>query len=127
MSLATRVFLLMVLVALPIFAIVVAQEVQLRAARRAEIVEETPAAATLAASRQARVISSAQTLLALAARIPAVRTLAPGECTRELARLAATLPGINGLAAISPNGTSYCSNNTDGTTAQVADRPYFQD
>lgn len=64
MALATRLFLLIVLGSLPIFAIVVAQEVQLRAARRTEVIQQTGTAADLVAARQARVSTSAQTLLA---------------------------------------------------------------
>jgi two-component sensor histidine kinase len=127
MSLPTRLFLLTLLVALPIFGILFAQQGQLLASRRADILADAKSLVAVAAAQQTRSSAAAQTLLVLAANVPAVRALDPTECSLELAKMVTTIPGISGIAAWSARGDRYCTNNPDAPRVEITDRPYFQE
>ena len=125
MSLATRLFLLTLLTALPIFVILFALERVQIADRRTEVIASARSAAALAVVRQNRNPNSAAAVLSLVARIPAVRNREAEQCAAELARFVATLHGVLGLAAYSPNGQAVCASDDAVTSLQPHLQPYF--
>ena len=87
MTLAQRLFLLVVVALLPALAIQAYNELDLRRSREAEVRELALRQAELAASELSQILEGVHSLLTAVAEVPAVRALDAGPCATFLANL----------------------------------------
>jgi PAS domain S-box-containing protein len=125
MKLSVRLFLLVVIAALPIFAMQVHGLLEDRAQRKDAIAEQALSLARLAASQQDQFIEGARYLLAAAAQLPDVRHRLPG-CSARLSQILQLFPTISGLGAVTPEGEQFCSGSGGEPSVSIGDRDYFQ-
>lgn len=125
MKLSVRLFLLVVIAALPIFAMQVHALLEDRAQRKDRIAEQALSLARLAAAQQDQFIEGARYLLAAAAQLPDVQHHLPG-CSARLSEILQLFPTISGLGAVSAEGEPFCAGSDRGPSGNIADRDYFQ-
>ena len=126
MKLSVRLFLLVVIAALPIFAMQVHGLLEDRAQRKATIAQQALNLARLAAAQQDQFIEGARYLLAAAAQLPDVRYRRPAGCKDRMSEILRLFPTISGLGAVDPDGQLFCSGSGTEGTINIADRDYFQ-
>jgi PAS domain S-box-containing protein len=126
MKLGIRLLILVMVAALPIFALKVQSLLQDRAERKAAIADQALHLARLAAAQQDQFIEAARYLLAAAAQFPEVQKRDPAGCGRRMAELIGQFPTVTGLGAVAPDGVQFCSSSGTATGFSLADRPYFQ-
>jgi PAS domain S-box-containing protein len=126
MKLSVRLFLLVVIAALPIFAMQVHGLLQDRAQRKVAIAEQAITLARLAAAQQDQFIEGARYLLAAAAQLPDVHNHDPAGCSARLGEILELFPMISGLGAADPAGNLFCSGRETDEPTNISDRGYFQ-
>ena len=108
-KLSVRLLLLVLLTAVPVFAVEAYYELQLREQRRTEIGQQVQQMADLVAGQLDRMIEGAQTVLVTLGQLPAVRERDPAACNDTLIRLAARFPNIDGIGVAAPDGVVVCN------------------
>ena len=125
MKLSVRLFVLVLIAALPIFAMQVHGLLQDRAQRKAAIAEQALSLARLAAAQQDQFIEGARYLLAAAAQLPDVREHNPPHCSLRLGEILQLFPTISGLGAVDADGHQFCSG-SGREPINIGDRDYFR-
>jgi PAS domain S-box-containing protein len=125
MKLSVRLFVLVLIAALPIFAMQVHGLLQDRAQRKAAIAEQALSLARLAAAQQDQFIEGARYLLAAAAQLPDVREQNPLDCSMRLGEILQLFPTISGLGAVDADGQQFCSG-SGREPINIGDRDYFR-
>jgi two-component sensor histidine kinase len=125
-KLSVRLLLLVLLTAVPVFAVEAYYELQLREQRRTEIGQQVQQMADLVAGQLDRMIEGAQTVLVTLGQLPAVRERDPAACNDTLIRLAARFPNVDGIGVAAPDGAVVCNSVPRSPRVSVAHRPYFQ-
>jgi two-component sensor histidine kinase len=125
-TLSVRLLLLVLLAAVPVFAVEAYYELQLREQRRTEIGQQVQRMADLVAGQLDRMIEGAQTVLVTLGHFPAIRRRDAETCNDILIRLAARFPTLDTIRAAAPDGTVLCNSVPRSPSLSVADRPYFR-
>jgi two-component sensor histidine kinase len=125
-KLSVRLLLLVLLTALPVFAVEAYYELQVREQRRTEIGQQVQQMADLVAGQLDRMIEGAQTVLVTLGQLPAVRERDPAACNDTLIRLAARFPNVDAIGVVGPDGGVVCNSVPRSPRLSVADRPYFR-
>ena len=127
MTLAQRLFLLVVVALLPALAIQAYNELDLQRSREAEVRELALRQAELAASELTQILEGVHSLLTAVAEVPAVRALDAGPCAAFLATLQPRVSHVRSIAALDLAGRVACRNSPAPPGLRLADRPYFQE
>ena len=125
-KLSVRLLLLVLLTAVPVFAVEAYYELQLREQRRAEIGQQVQQMADLVAGQLDRMIEGAQTVLVTLGHFPSIRERDAETCKDTLIRLAARFPNLDTVGVAGPDGVVLCNSVPRSPALNVADRPYFQ-
>jgi hypothetical protein len=125
-KLSVRLLLLVLLAAVPVFAVEVYYELQVRAQRRAEIGQQVQQMADLVAGQLDRMIEGAQTVLVTLGHFPAIRARQAETCNDILIRLAARFANLDAVGVAAPDGAVVCNSVPKSPPLNVADRPYFR-
>ena len=126
-KLSVRLLLLVLLTAVPVFAVEAYYELQLREQRRTEIGQQVQQMADLVAGQLDRMIEGAQTVLVTLGQLPAVRERDAGGVQRYLDPPAARFPNVDAIGVVGPDGGRRSATAYRGRRAcPLADRPYFQ-
>jgi two-component sensor histidine kinase len=125
-KLSVRLLFLVLLTAVPVFAVEAYYELQVREQRRAEIGQQVQQMADLVAGQLDRLIEGAQTVLITVGQFPSVRNLDPQTCNATLIRLAARFPNLDTIGVAGPDGVIVCNSVPRSPPFDVADRWYFQ-
>ena len=123
-KLSVRLLLLVLLTAVPVFAVEAYYELQVREQRRTEIGQQVQQMADLVAGQLDRMIEGAQTVLVTLGQLPAVRERDPAACNDALIRLAARFPNVDGIGVVGPDGVVVCNSIPRSPRVSVAHRPY---
>ena len=125
-SLRIRLLVLVLLAALPAIAVIIHGGMENR--REVASAAELNAArfASSAARAQSRLINSTRQLLILVSRLPQLRGLDAGECSRFLADLLGQDDTYANFGVILPNGQLFCSALPFSKPLDLSDREYFQ-
>ncbi len=126
MKLSVRLFVLVLIAALPVFAMQVHGLLQDRAQRKVAIAEQALNLARLAAAQQDQFIEGARYLLAAAAQLPGLRNHDAAACSARLGEILDLFPNISGLGAVTAEGDQFCSGTGGLARINVGDRDYFQ-
>ena len=127
-KLSARLLLLVLIAALPVLALQVYEQVELRAQRKEVVGEQALQLAHLAAAQQDQFVEGARALLTALARLPEVQRRDPEACSALFAELKPQFPAVTGIGATAPDGISFCgSMGVPGDKLSLADRGYFQD
>jgi two-component sensor histidine kinase len=125
-KLSVRLLLLVLLTAVPVFAVEAYYELQVREQRRAEIGQQVQQMADLVAGQLDRMIEGAQTVLVTLGHFPEIRERDVETCNDTLIRLAARFPNLDSIAVAGPDGVVICNSVPRSPPVNVADRSYFQ-
>ena len=125
-KLSVRLLLLVLLAAVPVFAVQIYHEVQQREQRRAEVGQQVEQIAELVAAQLDRVIEGAETLMATLGETPAIRAHSTDSCREGLIRLIARFPHLNVIRVADADGQVFCTSGSEDEPVNFADRPYFQ-
>jgi len=125
-KLSVRLLLLVLLVALPVFAVEAYYELQRREERRTEINQQVRQMADLVAGQLDRMIEGAQTVLVTLGQFPPIRERDGATCNDSLIRLAARFPSLDSIGVAAPDGTVICNSLPDTVPLHVGDRAYFR-
>ena len=122
-KLSVRLLLLVLLTALPVFAVEAYYELQVREQRRAEIGQQVRQMADLVAGQLDRMIEGAQTVLVTLGHFPSIRERDADTCNDTLIRLAARFPNLDTIGVAGPDGVVLCNSIPRSPPLNVADRP----
>ena len=125
-KLSVRLLLLVLLAAVPVFALEAYYELRVREQRRAEIGQQVQQMADLVAGQLDRMIEGAQTVLITLGHFPSIRERDVETCNDTLIRLAARFPNLDTVGVAGPDGVLVCNSVPRSPPLNVADRPYFQ-
>jgi two-component sensor histidine kinase len=125
-KLSVRLLLLVLLAAVPVFAVEAYYELQLREQRRTEIGQRVQQMADLVAGQLDRMIEGAQTVLVTLGQFPSIRERDVETCNDILIRLAARFPTLDSFGVAGPDGAVVCNSVPRSPPLNVADRPYFR-
>jgi two-component sensor histidine kinase len=125
-KLSVRLLLLVLLTAVPVFAVEAYYELQVREQRRAEIGQQVQQMADLVAGQLDRMIEGAQTVMVTLGHFPEVRERDVDSCNDTLIRLTARFPNLDTIAVAGPDGVVVCNSVPRSPPLNVADRPYFR-
>jgi two-component sensor histidine kinase len=125
-KLSVRLLLLVLLAAVPVFALEAYYELQVREQRRAEIGQQVQQMADLVAGQLDRMIEGAQTVLVTLGHFPSIRERDVETCNDTLIRLAARFANLDTVGVAGPDGVVVCNSVPRSPPLNVADRPYFQ-
>src|SRR5918994_1020833 len=125
-KLSVRLLLLVLLTAVPVFAVEAYYELQVREQRRAEIGQQVQQMADLVAGQLDRMIEGAQTVLITLGHFPSIRERDADTCNDTLIRLAARFPNLATIGVAGPDGVVVCNSVPRSPPLNVADRPYFR-
>ena len=125
-KLSVRLLLLVLLAAVPVFALEAYYELQVREQRRAEIGQQVQQMADLVAGQLDRMIEGAQTVLVTLGHFPSIRERHVETCNDTLIRLAARFANLDTVGVAGPDGVVVCNSVPRSPPLNVADRPYFQ-
>ena len=125
-KLSIRLLLLVLLAAVPVFAVEAYYELQLREQRRAEIGQQVQQMADLVAGQLDRMIEGAQTMLVTLGQFPSIRERDADACSDTLIRLTARFPTLDTMGVAGPDGEVFCSSIPRSPPVNIADRPYFR-
>jgi two-component sensor histidine kinase len=125
-KLSVRLLLLVLLTAVPVFAVEAYYELQVREQRRAEIGQQVQQMADLVAGQLDRMIEGAQTVLVTLGHFPSIRERNADICNDTLIRLAARFPNLDTIGVAGPDGVVVCNSVPRSPPLNVADRPYFR-
>jgi two-component sensor histidine kinase len=125
-KLSVRLLLLVLLAAVPVFALEAYYELQLRAQRRAEIGQQVQQMADLVAGQLDRLVEGAQAVLITLGQFPSIDQRDVARCNDILIRLTARFPTFDSIGVAGPDGTVLCNSVPGSGPLSVADRPYFR-
>ena len=125
-KLSVRLLLLVLLTAVPVFAVEAYYELQVREQRRAEIGQQVQQMADLVAGQLDRMIEGAQTVLVTLGHFPSIRERDAATCNDTLIRLSARFPNLDTIGVAGPDGIVVCNSVPRSPPLNVADRPYFR-
>jgi two-component sensor histidine kinase len=125
-KLSVRLLLLVLLAAVPVFALEAYYELQLREQRRAGIGQQVQQMADLVAGQLDRMIEGAQTMLVTLGHFPSIRERDAESCSDILIRLVARFPTLDTIGAAGPDGVVFCNSVPRSPPLNVADRLYFR-
>ena len=125
-KLSVRLLLLVLLAAVPVFAVEAYYQLQLREERRTDANQQVRQMADLVAGQLDRMIEGAQTVLITLGQFPPIRERDMRLCNATLIRLAARFPTIDAIGVARPDGVVECNSLPDSTPLQVGERPYFR-
>jgi two-component sensor histidine kinase len=125
-KLSVRLLLLVLLAAVPVFAVEAYYELQLREQRRTEIGQQVQQMADLVAGQLDRMIEGAQTVLVTLSQFPSISERDVETCNDILIRLAARFFTLDTIGVAMPDGAVLCNSVSGSPPLNVADRPYFR-
>ena len=127
-SLRFRLVLLVVLAAIPAFALIIINGVQARQQAAMDAQAETLRLAREASTSQQALVDQTHRLLQALAAIPAVRSADPASCNRLLRGLLNSYKIYTNLAVVRPDGQLVCSGTPvqPGASTDESDRKFFQ-
>ena len=122
MTLGIRLLLLVLVAAMPILGLQVAEQLEDRAMRRAEVGQQLVTLARLAAAREDRWGEMARSVLAAAAQLPEIRT---PQCRAPLRALRERFPRIAEIGVASAAGAIICPSNPEARSIDLLQRADF--
>ena len=125
-KLSVRLLLLVLLAAVPVFAVEAYYELQLREQRRGEIGQQVQQMADLVAGQLDRMIEGAQTMLVTLGQFPSIRERDAETCSDTLIRLTARFPTLDTMGVAGPDGVVFCNSLPRSPPLSIVDRPYFR-
>ena len=125
MSLRARLILLAAICVLPAALLLVVTQEQLRGVRETEVRQELARAARSEADYLAGIIQGADQMLSALQLSPPIRERNAPYCSAVLARLTRENPDYASIAAVDPDGRSFCTS-VAGRATFEGDRSYFR-
>jgi two-component sensor histidine kinase len=125
-KLSARLLLLVLLAAVPVFAVQVYGQLEQREQRRAEAAGQVRQMAELVVAQLDRTIEGAETLLASLGDYPAIAARDGEACTDLLVRLSRRFPHLAVVTAVTTQGAPFCSTSPAMLRVNIADREYFR-
>ena len=122
-----RLLLLVLVAALPVFLLMVWNELARGRELRAEAEAQALRTARLIAAEQEQFFETARTVLATYLAAPSVQEGDGAACSAYLARLLEPFPRYTGFGVARPDGTIFCSTSPRAIGANLAERDYFQE
>jgi two-component sensor histidine kinase len=126
-TLGARLILLVLLAAVPVFAVQILHDYQLRENRKTSFVQTVETLAGLVAARQDRIVEGARLLLTTASYLQSVHEQDTERCNQRLQEIAEQVPELTALAVLSPTGERWCVSLTDTGPINLGDRDYFKE
>ena len=108
MTLGTRLILLILLAAVPVFLIHIVSDYEIRESRKATVVRSAETLAGLVAARQDRIVEGARLLLEASSHLQSVREKNSEACNRRLRDIAAKVQELTAMAVLTPQGERWC-------------------
>lgn len=127
MALGTRLILLVLVAAVPIFMVQILHDYQLREERKTSFVHTVETLAGLVGARQDRVIEGARQLLIGTSYLQSIREQDAKRCNVRLQEIAKQVPELTALAVLAPNGERWCVSLAGPPPINLADRAYFKE
>jgi two-component system, cell cycle sensor histidine kinase and response regulator CckA len=121
-----RLFLLVILAALPAFALTVYTGWEERQRRREGVASDTVTLARIVASDQERILDGTRQILADLADVPEVRSGDPARCQTYFALLMKQYRGYSSFSVIDPAGNVLVSRPRVDRPVNFSDRPWFR-
>jgi PAS domain S-box-containing protein len=125
-SLRVRLLLLVLLAVVPALGLILYTASEQRRLAAGEVQEQALRLAWIAATDQGQLTEGARQLLIALAQLPAVRGRDPAACSSLFAALLKQYPHYANLAAVKPDGDTFCSALPLSGPASAADRLYFR-
>lgn len=125
-SLRCRLLVLVAFALLPLWAIVGNSLFDRRNQAVASALQQSQTVVRLALQEQQRLIDQAEQLLAVLARVPAVRTADPASCSQIMRDIVELHPPFTGMGRASAQGEVVCNSLPLAGPVSIADRDYFQ-
>ncbi len=127
MGLGLRLIFLILLAALPVFAIQIIHDIEVRDTRQAVILENAETLAGLVAARQNRIVESSRLLLTSISYLQSVRERNADRCSTVLREIAAEVAELTAIAVLDPDGERWCVSLTSTGPINLGDREYFKE
>lgn len=127
MALGTRLILLILLAAVPVYLTQVFHDYRLREDRKASFAQTVETLAGLIAARQDRIVEGVRLLLIATSYLQSIREQDAASCNQRLQEIAAQVPELTALAVLTPMGDRWCVSLRDTGPINLADREYFQE
>lgn len=126
-SLGLRLIFLILLAALPVFAIQIIHEIEVRDTRQAAILDNAETLAGLVAARQNRIVESSRLLLTSLSHLQSIRERNAERCDSVVREIATQVADLTAIAVLDPDGERWCVSLTGTSPLNLADREYFRD
>src|SRR3546814_544414 len=125
-SITVRFLVLLLVAALPVFAVQVSNQIEQRDQQRAHTIAQANRFAHAVAQEQERLIEGMRYLLTALAQLPSVRNH-EASCSARLTGIADPLLSIGRLGAATPDGKVFCASNPADGPVNIADHGYLQE
>jgi two-component sensor histidine kinase len=125
-KLSTRLVILILSAAIPVFAVQISHDLAVRENAVSEITRRAETLTNLATARQDRIVEAARLLLAATSHLPSIIEPNPAVCARRLKEIASHAPELTAIAVLTPDGERWCSS-LGSQSVSLRDRPYFQE
>jgi signal transduction histidine kinase/CheY-like chemotaxis protein len=120
-----RLFLLVAVALLPVIAIQMYNEFDLRRARQVEVQNQALSLAKLAAAEQQQIVQGIREVLITMSELPAIKARDSQACNVYLAAMKRRFPAFVTFLVTDLNGRSFCDTNSDHRPITIAARAYF--
>jgi signal transduction histidine kinase/HAMP domain-containing protein len=120
-----RLFLLVAVALLPVIAIQMYNEFDLRRARQVEVQNQALSLAKLAAAEQQQIVQGIREVLIAMSELPAIKARDSQACNVYLAAMQRRFPAFVTFLVTDLNGRSFCDTNSDHRPITIAARAYF--
>ncbi len=127
MNLISRLFLLVAIALLPVIAVQIYNEFDLRRSRQLEVQGQAVSLAKLAAAEQQQIVQGIRQVLVALSELPAIRAEDSNACNAYLASMKQRFPAFLTFIVTDVNGVTFCDTNLGHKTVNVATRKYFSD
>jgi len=124
-TLLSRLFVLVAVALLPVIAIQMYNEFDLRRARQVEVQDHALSLAKLAAAEQQQIVQGIREVLIAMSELPTIKTKDSQACDAYLAALQQRFPAFVTFLVAELDGRSFCDTNSDHRPISIAARPYF--
>ena len=126
LTLRTHLAILVLAAVIPLFGLAVFQEIQTNQATVTQVTENLESSASLIATNQQHVASSARQLLTVISALPEMVGAREPICQRYFKNLTAELPIFTNFGIIGADGYVRCHSEANNTKTFAGDRPYVK-
>jgi signal transduction histidine kinase/HAMP domain-containing protein len=124
-NLLSRLFALVAVALLPVIAIQMYNEFDLRRARQVEVQNQALSLAKLAAAEQQQIVQGIREVLIAMSELPSIKARDSQACNAYLAAMQPRFPAFVTFLVTDLNGRSFCDTNSDHRPITIAARAYF--